>query len=143
MIPSATAASNAAITATNSRIAAQQENLYHTSNLLGTWSGKWNGSGNQSFTVKVDSITNGNASIEYTHNGQTQRGVAQVSKNIISFGTLQLATKNGSLGAAMFTSGSFQMTATVNKTVSAVPPAAKSSSASAKSSLSSLLGKLA
>ncbi len=96
------------------------EKLYHTSNLLGQWDGKLpNG---QKFTFKVFNIINGNAQIEYDHNGQIQRGVASVAKNIITFGSAQIATKDGKSGVFLFQAGTYSANATITKSAATATP---------------------
>jgi len=109
------AASSAIIAATGSQISKQNQQLYAQSNLLGTWSGNWSGT-NQALTFKVLKITGSTAEIEYDHNGQVQKGQAQVSQNTITFGNVTIGTKNGTKGAAEFQVGSFTQTATLTKT---------------------------
>ena len=89
------------------------EKLYHTSNLMGEWQGKFpNG---QSVTFKVFNIVNGNAQVEYDHNGQIDRGTAAVNKNIITYGPVQIATKDGSAGVLLFKSGSYSISTALVK----------------------------
>ncbi len=109
-------ASNTAITATNSRIATQQETLYHQSNLLGTWSGNF-GPNNSPVTFSVQKINGSTATIEFDHNGQVQKGSATISNNIITYGNYQIATKDGKNAVLLFQSGSYSLHSTLSKTV--------------------------
>lgn len=108
-------ATGTAITATNSRIATQQETLYHQSYLLGTWSGKF-GPNNSPVTFSVEKINGSTATIEFDHNGQKQKANATISQNIITFGNYQIATKDGKSAVLLFQSGSYSLHSTLTKT---------------------------
>src|SRR6185437_1519786 len=60
-------------------------------------------------------IRGANAQIEYTHDGHTERGVASVDGATITFGNVTIGTKNGSVAALEFSSGTAKMTAVLNK----------------------------
>jgi hypothetical protein len=109
-------ARNTAITATNSRIATQQETLYHQSNLLGTWSGNF-GPNKSPVTFSVEKINGSTATIEFDHNGQKQKANASISNNIITFGNYQIATKDGQSAVLLFQSGSYSLHSPLTKTV--------------------------
>jgi len=119
---SSTAAA-AAIAATGSQVSKQNETLYQQGNLIGTWTGKWSGT-NQTVTFKVDKITGSTAEIEYTQNGQTQKGQATVSQNSITFGDVTIGTNDGTHGAIEFEAGTVKKTGTLTK--SSTPSAATS-----------------
>lgn len=93
-----------AISATSqgaNRISPLNERLYGQSNLLGDWKGtvKQN---HASVEFKVISINGSTAQVEFTHNGYTERGAAQVDKNSITFGNVTIATRNGQKAAFEF-----------------------------------------
>ena len=66
---------------TSSQISPVDERIYHQSNLLGDWKGAWTKS-NQPVEFKVINIRGTTAQVEYTHNGHTERGIADVSGRI-------------------------------------------------------------
>jgi hypothetical protein len=111
---SANATSTAAIASTGSQISKQNETIYHQSNLLGTWTGKWTGN-KQPITFKVLKITGGSAEIEYTHNGKTEKGQAQVTQNLVTYGSITIGTKDGTKGAIEFSAGTVKQTGTLTK----------------------------
>jgi len=111
---SANSASSAAITATGSQISKQNETIYHQSNLLGTWTGTWSNT-KQPFTFKVLKITGSTAEIEYTHNGKTEKGQAEVSQNLVTYGDITIGTKNGTKGAIEFVAGNVKQTGSLTK----------------------------
>ena len=84
-----------------SRISPINERAYHQSNLLGDWKGtiKQN---HAAVEFKVISINGDQAQVEYTHNGHTERGLASVDKNSISFGNVTIGTRDGQQAAFEF-----------------------------------------
>jgi hypothetical protein len=84
--------------ATTSRITPLNEKLYHQSNLLGDWKGSFKKT-NGAIEFKVLSINGNTAQVAYTHNGQTERGIATVSQNSITFGNVTIATRDGNQAA--------------------------------------------
>src|SRR5215813_10370229 len=105
------------ISPTTSQIAPAMERVYHQSNLLGDWKGTWtNSSGAVEF--KVVNIRGAKAQIEYTHNGHTERGLADVDGATITYGNVTIATRNGSVAAFEFSAGGAKQTATLNKQAS-------------------------
>ena len=97
-----------------SQISPGTERVYHQSNLIGDWKGSWKKSG-RPVEVKVDNIRGSTAQIEYTHDGHTERGVGSVDGATISYGNITIGTKNGSVAALEFSSGTSKMTAVLNK----------------------------
>jgi hypothetical protein len=77
-----------------SRITPLNEKLYHQSNLLGDWKGSFKQT-HQPIEFKVLSINGDTAKVEYTHNGYTERGIATVSQNAITYNNVAIATRNG------------------------------------------------
>lgn len=84
-----------------SRISSFNEKVYHQSNLLGDWKGAFNQS-HQPIEFKVVSINGDTAQVEYTHNGHTERGIASVATNSITFGNVTIATRDGQQAAFEF-----------------------------------------
>jgi hypothetical protein len=84
-----------------SRILSVNERLYHQSNLLGDWKGSFKKT-NQAVEFDVLSINGNTAQVAYTHNGHTERGIATVSQNSISFGNVTIATRDGKQAAFEF-----------------------------------------
>ena len=105
------------ISSSTSQISPADERAYHQSNLLGDWKGTWKSNG-QPVEFKVVNIRAGKALVEYTHNGHTERGLADVSGNSITFGDVTIATRNGSVAAMEFSVGTAKMTAILNKQAS-------------------------
>jgi hypothetical protein len=97
-----------------SQIAPATERVYHQSNLIGDWKGTWQNSP-RSVEFKVINIRGASAQVEYTHDGRTERGVASVDGATITFGDVTIGTKNGSVAALEFSSGTAKKTAVLNK----------------------------
>ncbi|MET4070823.1 hypothetical protein ABID58_005632 [Bradyrhizobium sp. S3.2.6] len=75
----------AIVTQSTSQISPANERMYHQSALLGEWKGNWAGN-NQPVGFKVVNIRGSRAQVEYTHNGHTERGFAQITGSLITFG---------------------------------------------------------
>ncbi|HLG80529.1 MAG TPA: hypothetical protein VKY22_05905 [Bradyrhizobium sp.] len=105
------------ISSSTSQISPASERVYHQSNLLGDWKGTWTKSG-QPVEFKVINIRGTQAQVEYTHNGHTERGLADVSGATISFGDVTIGTKNGQNAALEFSVGTAKMTAILQKQAS-------------------------
>src|SRR5215813_13082703 len=102
------------ISPTTSQIAPAMERVYHQSNLLGDWKGTWtNSSGAVEF--KVINIRGAKAQVEYTHNGHTERGLADVDGATITFGSVTIGTKNGQKAVLEFSAGVAEQTAVLDK----------------------------
>ena len=99
---------------TSSQISPVDERIYHQSNLLGDWKGAWTKS-NQPVEFKVVNIRGTTAQVEYTHNGHTERGIADVSGATITFGDVTIGTKNGQVAALEFSVGTAKSTAILQK----------------------------
>jgi hypothetical protein len=97
-----------------SQIAPATERVYHQSNLIGDWKGTWKNN-SRPVEVKVLNIRGGQAQVEYTHDGRTERGTGSVDGATISFGNITIGTKNGSVAALEFSSGTAKQTAVLNK----------------------------
>jgi hypothetical protein len=97
-----------------SQISPATERVYHQSNLIGDWKGSWQKNG-RPVEVKVVNIRGETAQVEYTHDGHTERGTGSVDGATISFGNITIGTKNGSVAALEFSSGTAKMTAVLNK----------------------------
>jgi hypothetical protein len=100
-----------------SQISPATERVYHQSNLIGDWKGSWKKNG-RPVEVKVDNIRGTTAQIEYTHDGHTERGIGTVDGATISYGNITIGTKNGSVAALEFSSGTAKMDAVLNKQTS-------------------------
>jgi hypothetical protein len=100
-----------------SQISPATERVYHQSNLIGDWKGTWKSNG-RPVEVKVDNIRGSTAQIEYTHDGHTERGIGTVDGATISYGNITIGTKNGSVAALEFSSGTSKMDAVLNKQTS-------------------------
>src|SRR5215469_625519 len=100
-----------------SQISPATERVYHQSNLIGDWKGSWQKNG-RPVEVKVVNIRGSTAQIEYTHDGHTERGTGSVDGATISYGNITIGTKNGSVAALEFSSGTAKMTAVLNKQAS-------------------------
>jgi hypothetical protein len=101
-----------------SQIAPATERVYHQSNLIGDWKGSWQKNG-RPVELKVLNIRGGQAQVEYTHDGHTERGTGSVDGATLSFGNITIGTKNGSVAALEFSSGTSKMTAVLNKQAAA------------------------
>jgi hypothetical protein len=97
-----------------SQISPATERVYHQSNLIGDWKGAWQKNG-RPVELKVVNIRGNQAQIEYTHDGHTERGTGTVDGATISFGNITIGTKNGSVAALEFSSGTTKTTAVLNK----------------------------
>jgi hypothetical protein len=84
-----------------SRITPLNEKLYHQSNLLGDWKGSFKQT-HQPVEFNVLSINGNSAQVTYTHNGHTERGIATLSQNSITFGNVTIATRDGKQAAFEF-----------------------------------------
>jgi hypothetical protein len=103
-----------AISSTTSQISPATERVYHQSNLLGDWKGTWANT-NRPVEFKVVNIRGSKAQVEYTHDGHTERGLADVSGATITFGNVTIGTRNGSVAAFEFSVAGAKKTATLNK----------------------------
>jgi hypothetical protein len=101
-----------------SQIAPATERVYHQSNLIGDWKGTWQKNG-RPVEVKVVNIRGDQAQVEYTHDGHTERGTGSVDGATLSFGNITIGTKNGSVAALEFSSGTTKTTAVLNKQAAA------------------------
>ncbi|MGY3449282.1 hypothetical protein [Bradyrhizobium sp. USDA 4353] len=104
------------------QISPANERVYRQSNLLGEWKGSWTASG-QAVSFKVVNIRGAAATVEYTHNGRTERGIGQVNGSTIDFGPVTLGTKNGKNAVLLFSAGGGKATAMLEKQA---PPASES-----------------
>ncbi len=102
------------ISSTTSQISPATERVYHQSNLLGDWKGTWTKNG-QPLEFKVINIRGSTAQVEYTHNGHTERGTAQVDGATISFGDVSIGTKDGQNAALEFSVGTAKQSAILQK----------------------------
>jgi hypothetical protein len=105
------------ISSTTSQISPVNEKTYHQSNLLGDWKGTWSKNG-QAVEFKVVNIRGSKAQVEYTHNGHTERGLADVDGATITFGDVTIGTKNGQAAALEFSTGTAKMSAILSKQAS-------------------------
>ena len=101
----------------SSQISPADERVYHQSNLLGDWKGTWT-KNNQPVEFKVINIRGSKAQVEYTHNGHTERGLADVSGATITYGDVTIGTRNGSQAALEFSVGTAKMSAILTKQAS-------------------------
>jgi hypothetical protein len=101
-----------------SQISPATERVYHQSNLIGDWKGTWKDS-SRPVEVKVINIRGNQAQVEYTHDGRTERGTGSVDGATVSFGNITIGTKNGSVAALEFSSGTTKKTAVLNKAAAA------------------------
>ena len=97
-----------------SQISPATERVYHQSNLIGDWKGSWQKNG-RPVELKVVNIRGDTAQIEYTHDGHTERGTGSVDGATITYGNITIGTKNGSVAALEFSSGTAKLTAVLNK----------------------------
>jgi hypothetical protein len=97
-----------------SQISPVNEKLYHQSNLLGDWKGSFSNN-NQPIEFKVVNITGATAQIQYTHNGHTEFGTANVDQNSITYGNVTIATRDGKQGALEFSFGTVRQAAVLAK----------------------------
>lgn len=111
------------VTQSTSQISPANERMYHQSALLGEWKGNWAGN-NQPVGFKVVNIRGSRAQVEYTHNGHTERGFAQISGSLITFGPVTVGTKDGKNLVLLFSAGGAgKQTANLTKQA---PPASDS-----------------
>jgi hypothetical protein len=96
------------------QISPVKERIYHTSNLLGEWKGSWTANGS-AVSFKVVNIRGDRATVEYTHNGHTERGIGSVNGATIDFGAVTLGTKNGKNAVLLFAAGGGKASATLEK----------------------------
>ena len=89
------ASANTIIASTGSQISKANENTYHQSNLLGTWTGTWKND-KKPITFKVLSIKGDTAEIEIGKNGTLKKAQATVSQNTITYGPYTMGTIVGS-----------------------------------------------
>jgi hypothetical protein len=101
----------------SSQISPASERVYHQSNLLGDWKGS-SKENNQPVEFKVVNIRGTKAQVEYTHNGHTERGFADVNGATITFGNVTIATRNGQKAAMEFSAGTAKWTAVLDKQAS-------------------------
>jgi hypothetical protein len=102
------------ISSSTSQISPVNERIYHQSNLLGDWKGTWTKRGGP-VEFKVINIRGTAAQVEYTHNGQTERGTAQVDGATITFGDVTIGTKDGQNAALEFSVGTAKQSAILQK----------------------------
>jgi hypothetical protein len=110
-----------AVTSTQgaSQISPAMERVYHQSRLLGDWKGTWT-KDHQPVEFKVVNIQGSTAQVEYTSNGQTQRGTATVNGGTITFGNVTIGTRDGSKAALEFAFGTAKKTAILDKSAAPV-----------------------
>jgi hypothetical protein len=63
----------------------------------------------------VVSIRGAQATVEYTHNGHTERGIGAVNGATIDFGAVTLGTKNGQKAVLLFSAGGGKASAVLDK----------------------------
>jgi len=97
-----------------SQISPANERVFHQSTLIGDWKGTWS-KNNQSVEFNVINIRGNTAQVEYTHNGRTERGTADVNGDLITFGNVTLGSKNGQKAALEFSFGPATQTAILDK----------------------------
>lgn len=102
------------ITSTKSQISPADERVYHQSNLIGDWKGSWSKNGSP-VEFKVLNIRGAIAQVEYTHNGHTERGTADVSGATLTFGDVTIGTKDGQNAAMEFSAGTAKQSAYLTK----------------------------
>jgi ribosomal protein S8E len=96
------------------QISAVNERIYHQSNLVGRWKGTWTKNG-APVEFRVINIRGTTAQVEYTHNGHTERGTAEVDGATISFGNVTIGTKDGENAALEFSVGVAKQSAILQK----------------------------
>src|SRR3569833_561529 len=101
------------------QISPVKERMYHQSNLLGEWKGSWTANGS-AVSFKVVNIRGSAATVEYTHNGHTERGIGSVNGATIDFGAVSFGTMDGKNAALIFSAGGGQASAILQKQA---PPA--------------------
>jgi hypothetical protein len=100
--------------ASTSQISPAMERIYHQSSLLGEWKGSWTGR-HSDVSFKVVSIRGAQATVEYTHNGHTERGIGSVNGATIDFGAVTFGTKDGKNAALIFSAGGGKASAILQK----------------------------
>lgn len=100
-----------------SQISPATERVYHQTNLLGDWKGT-STSQHQPVEFKVVNIRGSKAQVEYTHNGHTERGLADVNGSTITFGNVTIGTRNGQKAVLEFSAGGAKWTAVLDKQAS-------------------------
>lgn len=105
------------LSSSTSQISPANERAYHQSNLLGDWKGSIT-KPYQPVEFKVINIRGNTAQVEYTHNGRTERGLADVNGATITFGNVTIGTRNGTQAAFEFSVGTAKMSAILNKQTS-------------------------
>ena len=113
------ASANTIIASTGSQISKANENTYHQSNLLGTWTGTWKND-KKPITFKVLSIKGDTAEIEIGKNGTLKKAQATVSQNTITYGPYTMGTNDGTNGAIELQIGSVNQVGYLTKQT---PPA--------------------
>lgn len=99
---------------TTSQISPVNERIYHQSNLLGDWKGAWSKS-SRPVELKVVSIRGTAAQVEYTHDGHTEKGTADVNGSTLTYGNVTIGTRNGTKAALEFSYGTAKMSAILDK----------------------------
>jgi hypothetical protein len=102
------------ISSTTSQISPATERVYHQSNLLGDWKGT-STRDHQPIEFKVINIRGSKAQVEYTHNGHTERGLADVDGATITFGNVTIGTRDGSKAAFEFSASGAKWSAILDK----------------------------
>ena len=97
-----------------SQISPATERVYHQSNLLGDWKGT-STRDHQPIEFKVINIRGSKAEVEYTHNGHTERGLADVNGLTITFGNVTIGTRNGKKAALEFSASGAKWSAILDK----------------------------
>ncbi|WP_407158031.1 hypothetical protein [Bradyrhizobium sp. STM 3557] len=100
--------------ASANQISPAMERMYHQSSLLGEWKGTWTAN-HSAVSFKVVNIRGAQATVEYTHNGHTERGIGTVNGATIDFGPVTLGTKNGKNAVLLFSAGGGKATAFLEK----------------------------
>lgn len=100
--------------ASANQISPAMERMYHTSSLLGEWKGTWTAN-HSAVSFKVVSIRGAQATVEYTHNGHTERGIGTVNGATIDFGPVTIGTKNGKSAILLFSAGGGKASAVLEK----------------------------
>ena len=96
------------------QISPANERIYHQSYLVGDWKGTFSKT-NQPVEFKVINIRGATAQVEYSHNRHTERGLADVNGNTISFGDVTIGTRNGQKAAIEFSTDTAKMTGILDK----------------------------
>lgn len=110
----------AVISSSTNQISPANERMYHQSNLVGEWKGNWVGN-NQEVGFKVVNIRGQRAQVEYTHNGRTERGFAEVNGATITYDNITVGTKDGKTLAMVFSATGGRATASATLTKQAPP----------------------